>query len=335
MEGRIIQKIPAKPEVIKTYKVGIYCRVSSAKQDQLYSMASQVSHFTRMVGKVPNWSLIDIYIDFHSGGNDDRRELNRMLSDCRSGIIDTILTKSVSRMARNTLDLLNIIRELRSIGVRIIFDQEDLDSSKYEDELLITLIEAFAQEESYNRSENIRWGLNKRKQDGTSGLYKRKCFGYIKTQDGELVVCPEEAETVRLIFHLYLEGGSILSIIRTLESKEIPTPTGKKKWSNQAIVKILTNEKYTGNVILGKTISESFPSKKRRENKGTENMYLVEHIHPAIISKDTFSAVQEERKRRSNIIIDETGHAHRSPKRYSMPKPQDENLSTEPNADEE
>lgn len=335
MEDRIVQKIPAKPEMVKIYKVGVYCRVSSTKQDQLYSMASQVSQLSKMVGKVPNWFLIDIYIDFHSGGNDDRRELNRMLSDCKSGAIDTVLTKSVSRMARNTLDLLNIIRELRSIGVRIVFEQEDLDSSKYEDELLITLIEAFAQEESYNRSENIRWGLEKRKQDGTSGLYKRRCFGYTKTQDGELVICPDEAEIVKLIFQLYLEGSSILSIVKTLESKEILTPTGKKKWSNQAIVKILANEKYTGNVILGKTMSEEFPSKKRRENKGTGNMYLIECIHPAIISKDIFLAVQEERKRRSNIIIDESGHTKRSPKRYSMPKPQINDLSTKPVNDDE
>ena len=331
MSDRIVQKIPAKPERIRTYRIGIYCRVSSSKQEQLYSMASQVSQLTRMVMQIPNWFLEDIYLDFQSGGNDDRRELNRLLRDCRSGELDIIFTKSVSRMGRNTLDLLNIIRELRSIGIRIIFQQEDLDSSKYEDELLITLIEAFAQAESTERSENIRWGLDKRMQDGTSGLYKRKCFGYIKTEDGELAICSEEARTVRLIFQLYLDGNSILSIIKILKSKGIPTPTGKEKWSNQAVVKILTNEKYTGNVILRKTVSEPFPSRKRKKNNGSERMYVVKDVHPKIISTEMFEAVQKERKLRSNIVIDESGQPKRASKRYCMPK----KLSTKDSANDE
>lgn len=127
--------------------------------------------------------------------------------------------------------------------MRIIFKLENLDIANYETEFLITLIEAYAQEESYTRSENTRWGLEKRIKDGTSGLYRRKCFGYIKSEDGELVICPKEAVVVRLIFNLYMEGNSILAITRILKDKGIPTPTGKMKWSNQAIVKILTNEK--------------------------------------------------------------------------------------------
>jgi DNA invertase Pin-like site-specific DNA recombinase len=279
-------------------------------------MSAQVSQLTRNVLHAPGWILTDIYIDFQTGASGDRRELNRLLNDCRDGVIDTVFTKSISRMGRNTLELLNIIRELRSIGVRIIFEQEELDSSKYEDELLITLIEAYAQEESYNRSQNIRWGLEKRKKDGTSGLYKRKCYGYAKSQDGTLIECPEEAEVVRLIFQLYLDGCSIMSIIKTLHSKQIPTSTGKEKWCTQAIVKILTNEKYTGNVILGKTISETFPGRKRRKNNGEVEMYLIEQVHPAIISKETFEAVQTEMQCRSNIVVDDNGIRKRASSRY-------------------
>ena len=185
------------------------------------------------------------------------------------------------------------------------------------------------QEESYTRSENTRWGLEKRMKDGTSGLYRRKCFGYSKSEDGELVICPKEAVVVRLIFDLYMEGNSVLSITRILEEKGIPTPTGKKKWSNQAIVKILTNEKYVGNVLLGKSYTEEFPRKRRHENRGDRGTYLAEGTHPAIIAMEQFLAVQAEKKRRSNVVLDEFGEYQRAARRYSMRKSQIEDLSTQ------
>lgn len=332
MGDRVVVKIPAKPEMIKIAKVGIYCRVSSNKSEQLYSMAAQVSLLYKLAPQIPG-HVVDIYMDFHSGANDDRQELNRLLEDCRVGKVDTIYTKSVSRLARNTVDLLNIIRELRSINVRIIFELENLDTANYETEFLITIIEAYAQEESYKRSENTRWGLEKRIKDGTSGLYRRKCFGYTKSEDGELVIYPKEAVVVRLIFDLYMEGNSILAITRILKDKGIPTPTGKMKWSNQAIVKILTNEKYAGNVLLGKSYTEEFPRKKRHENKGAKGTYLAEGTHPAIIAMEQFLAVQAEKKRRSNMVLDEYGEYHRATQRYSMRKSQREDLSTQRNED--
>ena len=164
-------------------------------------MAAQVSLLYKLAPQIPG-HVVDIYMDFHSGADDDRRGLHRLLEDCRSGKIDTVYTKSVSRMARNTVDLLNILRELRAINVRIIFELESLDTANYETEFLITIIEAYAQEESYHRSENTRWGLEKRIKDGTSGLYRRKCFGYTKSEDGALVICPKEAVVVRLIYDL-------------------------------------------------------------------------------------------------------------------------------------
>ncbi|WP_301018116.1 recombinase family protein [Ruminococcus sp.] len=288
--------------------------------------SAQVSLLYKLAPQIPG-HVVDIYMDFHSGADDDRRGLHRLHEDCRSGKIDTVYTKSVSRMARNTVDLLNILRELRAINVRIIFELESLDTANYETEFLITIIEAYAQEESYHRSENTRWGLEKRIKDGTSGLYRRKCFGYTKSEDGALVICPKEAVVVRLIYDLYMEGNSILSITRILEEKGIPTPTGKEKWSNQAIVKILTNEKYVGNVLLGKSYTEEFPRKKRHENKGDRKAYLAEDTHPAIIAMEQFLAVQEERKRRSNMVLDEFGEYHRAAQRYSMCKKQTGDLS--------
>ena len=163
--------------------------------------SAQVSLLYKLAPQIPG-HVVDIYMDFHSGADDDRRGLHRLHEDCRSGKIDTVYTKSVSRMARNTVDLLNILRELRAINVRIIFELESLDTANYETEFLITIIEAYAQEESYHRSENTRWGLEKRIKDGTSGLYRRKCFGYTKSEDGALVICPKEAVVVRLIYDL-------------------------------------------------------------------------------------------------------------------------------------
>lgn len=157
------------------------------------------------------------------------------MKDCRSGNVDTILTKSVSEFGRNTAETIRLIRELNAIGARIIFENEEIDTSKCESEFLVTLIEAYAQEESYNRSENIRWGIEKRMQNGTSLLYNRKCFGYRKNENGTLEICPEEAEVVRLIFDFYLRGGSILSIIKELENRQIQTPSGKKNGAHRQL----------------------------------------------------------------------------------------------------
>ncbi len=270
--------------------------------------------------------MVDIYLDFHSGLDDDRPELQRLINDCRSGLIDTILTKSVSRFGRDTAATISLIRELHSIGVRVIFENEELDTSSCESEFFITLLEAYAQEESFNRSENILWGIEKGMKDGTSKLYNRKCFGYQRNKEGLLEICPKEAEIVRLIFDLYLEGNSILAIVRELESREILTPAGKKKWCNQSVVKILTNEKYIGNVLLKKTYTEGFPNRKRKRNSGEKHQYLAEHVHPEIIPKEIFDAVQAERERRSNVTVDENGVKKRAKKRYTSRTPkEDEN----------
>lgn len=202
MSERKVTTIPIIPTFQHLRKVGVYCRVSSARADQLRSMSAQASHLTKTVLNCRSWQLIDIYLDFRSGLDDNRTELQRLITDCKDGVVDTILTKSVSRFGRNTDETISLLRELHTIGVRIIFENEEIDTSKYESEFLITLIEAYAQEESYNRSENILWGIEKGMKDGTSQLYNRRCFGYRKNENGDLEIFPEEAEIIRLIFDL-------------------------------------------------------------------------------------------------------------------------------------
>lgn len=333
MYERKVTTIPVIPKLERLRKVGVYCRVSSARTDQLRSMSAQASHPTKTVLNCRSWQLIDIYLDFRSGLDDNRPELQRLIKDCQDGVIDTILTKSVSRFGRNTAETISLLRELRAIDVRVIFENEEIDTFKYESEFLITLIEAYAQEESCNRSENILWGIEKGMKDGTSKLYNRRCFGYRKNENGDLEIYPEEAEIVRLIFDLYIQGGSILSIINEPESKEILTPSGKKKWCNQTVVKILTNEKYMGNVLLKKTYTDGFPNRKRKKNSGEKHQYLAEQVHPEIISKEMFDAVQKERQRRSNVVIDENGVKQRASKRYCS-KPVNAEKESKENSEE-
>lgn len=317
MSERKVTTILVIPTFQHLRKVGVYCRVSSTRTDQLSSMSAQASHLTKTALNCRSWQLVDIYLDFRSGLDDNRPELQRLIKDCKDGIIDTILTKSVSRFDRNTAETISLLRELSAIGVRVIFENEEIDTSKYESEFLINLIEAFAQEESYNRSENILWGIEKGMKDGTSKLYNRSCFGYRKNENGDLEIFPEETKIVRLIFDLYLQGNSIFSIINELEGKEILTPSGKKNWCNQTVVKILTDKKYIGNVLLKKTYTDGFPNRKRKKNSGEKHQYLAERIHPEIISKEMFDAVKEERQRRSNVVIDENSVKQRASKRYS------------------
>lgn len=336
--SRKVIKIPSKIDfdMIKPLNVGIYCRVSSTKQDQLHSLSAQVSYYIKTVLNCPLWKYVDIYIDFDSGASAYKRpELQRLINDCERGIVNTILTKSVSRLGRNTADMLTIVRRFKELNTRIIFELEEIDTSQYEGEFLLTILEAFAQEESYNRSENTKWGLIHGMQSGTSKLYSRKCYGYKKNaESGELEIVPEEAKIVKLIYALYLSGESILSIRRKLESQKILSPSGKEKWCNQAVVNILTNEKYIGNVILGKTTGAEYPSRKRYKNTGQKAQYLASHIHPEIISEETFKFVQDEMKRRSNVVTDENGNRQRAKKRYTFKDASSKDIIIEINGDE-
>lgn len=223
--------IPPKPTREK--RVGIYCRVSTNNMDQLQSLTAQISHLTRLTASMLQWVLVDAYIDIAtSKTGSSRKEFNRMLDDCRSRKLDIVITKNISRFGRDTVEILDALNQLKTLGIRVIFEQEELDTANTDSDLMIAIIEALAQAENETRSENIKWGIKQRAALGTSKFYDRKCYGYKHNLDGKLVIDEEQAENVRLIFELYLSGKSVLGIIKELQKRKILSPTGKEKWCN-------------------------------------------------------------------------------------------------------
>ena len=298
--------IPAKP-ARREKPVGIYCRVSTNDTEQLKSLSAQVSALTRLVASTTQWLLVDVYMDIASSKTgSSRREFNRMLEDCQSNKLEIIITKSISRFGRDTVETLEALRVMKDSGVRVIFEQEDLDTADTDSELMIAIVESFAQAENESRSDNIKWGLKQRAASGTSKLYDRKCYGYDHDENGRLIINEGEAVTVRKIFKWYLEGKSVLGIMKELEQQDIPSPTGKEKWPKRTIDVLLSNEKYIGNVRL-------FDSVKR------EAEYFSENNHPAIIATETFEAVQSEKSNRSNVNKNKDG-TRRKKKKYSSKK---------------
>ena len=295
--------IPPKPPK-REKRVGIYCRVSSNSFEQLKSLTAQVSALTRVTAATPQWLLVDVYMDIASGKiGSSRKEFSRMLEDCNSHNLDIILTKSISRFGRDTVDTLEALNQLKTLGVRVIFEQEDLDTANTDSDLMISIIEAIAQAENESRSDNIKWGIKQRAAQGTSKLYNRKCYGYKNDVDGSLIIDDEEAKNVQLIFDFYLQGKSIIGIIEELEKLGIKSPTGKDKWSKRTIDVMLSNEKYIGIVRL--------------LNSGKyEAHYISEDNNPSIISDEQFKAVQIEKANRSNVIKGEDGNQRKN-KKYS------------------
>jgi site-specific DNA recombinase len=221
--------IPAKNDRLEK-NVGIYCRVSTSERDQLNSLSAQISALTRAISHVSQWKLSDTFIDIASAkGDSPRREFERMIQECEAHRISVILTKSISRFGRDTVDTLTALNRMKVAGVRVIFEEENIDTDDVDSNLLISVMESVAQSENESRSENIRMGLSFRAANGTSGLYKRKLYGYAKTETGELVIDNGQAQVVRDIFRWYLGGDSVLGIIKKLSDASIPSPTGKEK----------------------------------------------------------------------------------------------------------
>ena len=295
--------IPAKPPK-REKRVGIYCRVSSNSTDQLNSLKAQVSAMTRLTAAVPQWLLVDVYMDIASSKTgSSRKEFTRMIDDCRSHNLEIILTKSISRFGRDTVEVLDALNQLKNLGIRIIFEQESLDTANTDNDLMITIIESIAQAENESRSDNIKWGIKQRAAQGTSKLYNRKCYGYYNDKNGTLAIDEKEAKNVRLIFNLYLQGKSVLGIVKELERQGIKSPTGKATWPKRTIDVMLSNEKYIGNARL-------------LDNGKHDLCYLAEGNNPAIISKEMYQAVQIEKQHRSNVIEGEKGSQRKS-KKYS------------------
>ncbi len=216
-------------------------------------MDIQIKTLKQVVENNPKWKLYEIYSDKDSGGNVARYGFQKLISDCYENRIDIVLVKTISRFARNTVDLLETVSRLKGLGVEIIF-QENLRTSEADNDLLISALSAIAQAESESTGEAIKWGLKRGFMSGNSKLYSRKCFGYKRNEDGELIIDEGQAEVVRLIYDLYLSGLSIVLIIRELEQRNIKSPQGKDTWSKHAIQNILTNEKYIGHVLFAKPI---------------------------------------------------------------------------------
>jgi len=199
----------------------------------------------------PKWLLVDLYIDIASSKTgSSRKEFSRMLQDCKSRDIEIILTKSISRFGRDTVEILDALNQLRVLGVRVIFEQEVLDTADTDNDLMISIIESIAQAANESRSDNIKWGIKQYAAQGTSKLDNRKCYGYINDAEGKLEIANKEAEIVHMIFNLYLQGKSVLGIAKELERLGIKSPTGKATWPKRTIDVMLSNEKYTGNVYL-------------------------------------------------------------------------------------
>lgn len=286
-----IEEIPAKPKEQKIIRVAAYARVSSDKDAAFHSLEAQTEYYRDYVAAHPEWELVSIYSDNGiSGTTINRPELQRMLQDCREGKIDLVITKSVTRFARNTVILLETIRELKKLGIDCYFEKEDMHSISPDGELLLTLLAMYAEEEARSASENQKWRIRKRFENGEPWV--GKMLGY-RLDNGKLVVIPEEAEIVRQIFMDYLSGMGLYRIAKKLILQKVQPDNGNA-WSGTSIRRILTNEKYTGNLLLQKTFVPDFRTKVSKINHGEARKYYVENSHEAIIDQETFDAVQVE-----------------------------------------
>ena len=304
---RNVIKIEANP-LLSTSKnlqnrirVAAYCRVSTDDEEQINSYEAQIAYYTETIAKNPNWIFAGVYADegISGTGTDRRKNFLRLMSDCEKGKIDMILTKSISRFARNTVDSLNWTRRLRSMNIGVYFEEQALDSLKAENEMLIGLFSVIAQAESENISANVRWGVQQRMKNG---VYRSNfsCFGYRKGENGTPEIVPEQADIIKMIYDSYLDGDSVGQIQNKLLCKGVPSPHGKTMWARDAISKILRNEKYIGDLLLQKTYRTDCISKKVKMNRGELPKYLVSDNHPAIISRDKYNRVQMEIARRGN-----------------------------------
>lgn len=320
---RMVREIPRAAilhidtaEIMKLVVVA-YARVSTEKEEQEDSFERQVSHYTTLITSKPEWSFGGIYADPGITGTraEKRPDFMRMIADCRAGKINKILVKSISRFARNTVDALNYIRELKELGISIYFENENIDTLTTGGEVLITILAAMAEQESRTMSTNIKWTYQKKFKNGEVILNTGLMLGYTKAgrkdEEGREIYEINEAEAaiVRRIYREYLAGTTITRICRGLEEDGIPTKLGKKRWQYSVVNSILTNEKYTGDAVLGKTFKPDVLSKHRQKNKGQAPMYYAEGTHPAIIDKEMFEMVRVEMQRRKDEKVTAVGNS--------------------------
>ena len=262
-------------------RVAAYCRVSTDQEEQLSSYEAQVNYYTNYIEKNPDYELAGIYADEGITGTTTkkREQFNRMIKDCNAGKIDMIITKSISRFARNTLDCLNFVRQLKDLGVGVMFEKENIFTLDGKGEVLLSILSSLAQDESRSISENSTWGIRRRFEQGKLHINHTKFLGYDKDKNGNLVVNEKQAKIVRRIYKEFLDGKGANRIARDLELSGVPNWNGKAKWYEGSIRKMLTNEKYKGDALLQKTYTVDFLSKKRADNNGEVPQYYVEDSH--------------------------------------------------------
>ena len=309
--------IPPVPKENKKIRVASYCRVSTFGPAQLRSLDTQIEAYTRMIKNNKDWRFAGVFYDVESGlRRKGRIELDKMLKKAEKGKIDYIIAKSISRISRDTLEVLKIIRNLRERGINMHFENENLDSINISNEYEITLRGMLVQDESRNKSEDIQWGLERKFEKGDIFTKYKSFMGYTCVDDS-LTIVPEQAEVVRKIFELYLQGLSLGQIKSYLESQGIKTAMGKDTWDKKTIHKMLKNEKYKGDTMLQKTITEDLMTGKKIKNTGQRNRYYIKDSHPAIISAEVFDKVQEEMAKRARFISSEDGTLETSGSKYN------------------
>lgn len=297
--------IPAKPEAVRASKrqlrVAAYCRVSTDGEEQLTSYEAQKNYYTDKIMTNKEWTMAGIFADEGITGTSARKrpEFLRMVRQCKQGKIDIVLTKSISRFARNTVDCLNYVRALKELGIAVIFEKENMNTLEIDSEILITMLGAFAQSESESISANVRWGIRQAMKEGKATIQYKYLYGYRKGDDSKPEIIPDQAEVVRKIYDLFLSGTPVRGIQEYLNANSVPNINGESKWARSAIDSILTNEKYCGDVLLQKTYIDDCINKKVKKNTGQLPMYLVQNHHEGIISRETFDAAQAELARRS------------------------------------
>lgn len=297
--------IPPKPEAVRVSKrqlrVAAYCRVSTDDEEQLTSYEAQKNYYTDKIMTNKEWTMAGIFADEGITGTSARKrpEFLRMIRQCKQGKIDIVLTKSISRFARNTVDCLNYVRALKELGIAVIFEKENMNTLEVDSEILITMLGAFAQSESESISANVRWGIRQAMKEGKVTIQYKYLYGYRKGDDGKPAIIPDQAEVVRKIYDMFLSGTPVRGIQEYLNTSAVPNINGEPKWARSAVDSILTNEKYCGDVLLQKTYIDDCINKKVKKNTGQLPMYLVQNHHEGIISRETFDAAQAELARRS------------------------------------
>lgn len=289
-----------------------YCRVSTEQEEQLSSYENQVNYYKSYIEQNPMYEFAGIYADEGiSGTNTKKRdEFNRMISDCRLKKIDRIITKSISRFARNTLDCLNYVRELKELGIGVIFEKENIDTLDAKGEVLLTILSSLAQDESRSISENSTWGIRKRYENGQYGMSTKRFMGYDTDENGKLVINPAQAKIVERLYDEYLSGKTVDYIKRIFEREGVKGWHGKAKWQASTLQSMLNNEKYKGDAILQKSYTVDFLTKKRARNNGKIQQYHIEEDHEAIIDPIIWEAVQLEKIRRENYIEEHSTNSY-------------------------